>query len=151
MKRLVVPVVVLFAFTLVGCAGTPEPAVTVNVTNTVTATVTVTPKPVASAAPRSSALVTQIKQDYPGYPLIVSVGSIDSRVASAYKDRLSNDRVVALAPGVYTPYNPIETDLDVYIDSAPVDGDCVAAHKLFSDRSGACWDGVQAGGGEPSQ
>lgn len=138
---------------LTGCAGQSAPAVTV--TATVTTTVTATPKAPSTPTsrptptPKVSALVAQIKADYPGYPLIVSSASIDSRVASAYRNSLSEDRVVALAPGLYTPYNPIETDLNEYIDSAPVDGDCVAKHKLFDDRGGSCWDGVQVGDEEP--
>ena len=36
---------------------------------------------------------------FPGYPLIVDVGTIDSRVANSFEGSLVNGQVVALAPG----------------------------------------------------
>lgn len=84
----------------------------------------------------------------PGYPVIVSVDSIDYRVASWYEGRLSDGQVVALAPGVYTPYSPIEADLTEYLDG-PSDGDCVVREKFFPQSGGSCWSGVQPGSEEP--
>ena len=43
---------------------------------------------------------------FPGYPKLVPVESIDSRVASSYEGRTPTGQVVALAPGVYTPTTP---------------------------------------------
>jgi hypothetical protein len=91
-------------------------------------------------------LVQQIRATYPGYPLVVDVATIDSRVASAYP---TSPQVVALAPGLYTAYNTSVTDLDVYINKAPVDGDCILKDALFPDRGGSCWNGISAGSAEP--
>ncbi|MCS5496346.1 hypothetical protein NY547_03725 [Cnuibacter physcomitrellae] len=88
----------------------------------------------------------QIRSQFPGYPLVVDVSTIDSRVANAYP---SVTQVVALAPGLYTAYNPRVPDLDTYINKAPVDGDCTLKEALFSDRGGSCWNGVTAGSAEP--
>lgn len=85
---------------------------------------------------------------FPGYPLIVDIGTIDNRVASWLADKVVDGQVVALAPGVYAPYNPNVTDLLVYIDG-PSDGDCVMRDQFFPGTGGACWNGVQKGSAEP--
>ena len=126
---------------LSGCAAdAPTPTVTVTATVTATAAPEPTPTPIASA------LVQQIQSDYPGYPVVVEIDSIDSRVASSYQ---GVTQIVALAPGLYTSYNVSVPDLDIYIDHAPVSGDCILKTALFPDRGGSCWDGVTAGSGEP--
>lgn len=85
-----------------------------------------------------------------GYPLIVNVSSIDRRVASWYQDKLVEDQVVALAPGVYAPFNPAINDLADYL-GGPSDGDCLIRDKFFPSTGGTCWNGVQAGSEEPPQ
>lgn len=85
---------------------------------------------------------------FAGYPLIVPVASIDRRVASAYEGELSDGRVVALAPGVYTPFNPAVPDLAEYL-RGPSDGDCAVWHHYFPETGGECWNGVQRGTAEP--
>lgn len=85
---------------------------------------------------------------FPGYPLIVDIGTIDSRVASWLSDKVVDGQVVALAPGVYAPFNPNVTDLLAYIDG-PSDGDCVMRDQFFPGTGGACWNGVQKGSAEP--
>jgi hypothetical protein len=84
----------------------------------------------------------------PGYPMIVLVDTIDERVASWFDGGLVNGQVVALAPGVYTPFNPVVPDLADYFDG-PNSGDCVVRGQFFPDNGGACWEGVQAGSAEP--
>lgn len=80
----------------------------------------------------------------PGYPVLVDTASLDSRVSSWIKSK----KAVALAPGVYAAYSPVETDLDAYMD-APNDGDCTVRAKFFPDSPGACWSGVEPGTQEP--
>lgn len=84
----------------------------------------------------------------PGYPLIVPVATIDGRVASWFGDKLVNGQVVALAPGVYTPFNPVVPAPTDYLDG-PNSGDCIVRSQFFPDSGGACWEGVQAGTAEP--
>jgi hypothetical protein len=90
--------------------------------------------------------VALIRSTYVGYPLVVEVSTIDSRLANAYK---TAPQVVALAPGLYTAYNASVSNLDFYIDEGPVSGDCVLKASLFPDRGGACWDGVTWGTLDP--
>jgi hypothetical protein len=85
---------------------------------------------------------------FAGYPLIVPVSSIDNRVASWFEGKLIDGQVVALAPGVYAPYNPAVPDLGAYLEEGG-DGDCVVWHRYFPDSGGVCWDGVQRGSSEP--
>lgn len=86
---------------------------------------------------------------FPGYPLIVDVSTIDSRVANAYEGSLVDGQVVALAPGVYTPYNPLVPDLESYMDGGS-DGDCAARDRYFPETGGSCWSGVLPGSDEPT-
>jgi hypothetical protein len=79
---------------------------------------------------------------FSGYPKIVNVSTIDSRVRSWYQGKLVDNQVVALAPGIYAPYNPNVPDLNEYL-SGPVDGDCAAKQHYFPEASGACWSGVK--------
>jgi hypothetical protein len=84
---------------------------------------------------------------FPGYPKIVPAASIDRRVQSWFEGETVDGQVVALAPGVYTPYNPNVPDLNQYLDG-PNEGDCAMRDKYFPNTGGACWDGVQAGSAE---
>ncbi len=84
---------------------------------------------------------------FPGYPKIVPLASIDRRLQNWFKDKTVDLQVVALAPGVYTPYNPNVPDLTKYLDG-PSDGDCIMRKTYFPETGGACWDGVQAGTSE---
>jgi hypothetical protein len=85
---------------------------------------------------------------FPGFPLIVDVTTIDSRVAGWYEGDLVDGRVVALAPGVYTPYTPTVPDTLAYLDAATA-GDCAMREQFFPNSAGSCWNGVQAGAAEP--
>ena len=82
-----------------------------------------------------------------GYPALVSVSSLDGRLAS-WMGRSGTTQAVALAPGVYAAYNAAVPDLTEYL-TGPVDGDCAVKKHYFPDAAGACWDGVQPGSGEP--
>jgi hypothetical protein len=79
---------------------------------------------------------------FTGYPKIVKGSTIDYRVRNWYQGKLTDDQVVALAPGVYTPYNPNVPDLNEYL-SGPADGDCAMKNHYFPDAGGACWNGVK--------
>lgn len=83
-----------------------------------------------------------------GYPLKVSIDSLDRRVASWLQDSAYEGQVVAVAPGVYTAYSPVEPDLNQYLNG-PVDGDCTVRTKFFPGSGGSCWNGVQPGSEEP--
>jgi ABC-type Fe3+-hydroxamate transport system substrate-binding protein len=111
-----------------------------------TSTTTVAPTTTTSAAVVTTTAppVTMPNGDpvFAGYPKIVSVSDIDYRVAASYKDKLVDGQVVALAPGVYTPYNPNVPDLTDYLDG-PSSGDCAARHKFFPNAGGSCWEGVK--------
>ena len=83
-----------------------------------------------------------------GYPMKVSIASLDYRVASWLQDSAHEGQVVAVAPGVYTAYSPVEPDLNQYL-TGPVDGDCTVRTKFFPGAGGSCWNGVQPGSEEP--
>ena len=103
--------------------------------------------PVPTPTPELSALMQQIQQKFPGYPVVVPTSTVDYRVANWAK---TTPQLVALAPGVYTAYNPAVTDLAFYVDQGnTAEGDCTLIKAMFADRGGACWDGVSAGTAEP--
>lgn len=108
---------------------------------------------VAAASPpvsNESPLVRQVKAKYPGYPLIVSVGSVDSRVSNwATLGGSAVTQLVAVAPGVYESYNPAVADVNFYVDNGEVIGDCVVIAAMFPHRGSTCWGGVLAGSEEP--
>ena len=85
---------------------------------------------------------------FPGFPLIVDAGTIDSRVAGSFEGELVDGRVVALAPGVYTPYTPTVPNPVAYLDAATA-GDCGMREQFFPNSEGPCWNGVQPGAAEP--
>jgi hypothetical protein len=85
---------------------------------------------------------------FPGFPLIVDLATIDSRVAGWYEGDLVDGRVVALAPGVYTPYTPTVPNPLAYFNAATA-GDCAMREQFFPNSAGSCWNGVQPGAAEP--
>jgi hypothetical protein len=85
---------------------------------------------------------------FAGYPLIVDVGTIDSRVANSFEGELVDGQVVALAPGVYTPFNPNVPNLTSYL-AGPNAGGCAMRDQFFPNSGGSCWEGVHAGSAEP--
>lgn len=93
-----------------------------------------------------SELVRTIRENFPGYPLVVDTSTLSDRV-SQY---VETDQVVAVAPGLYAPFNPAIPDLDSYIDDSPVLGDCMMMHTYFEGHGGTCWDGVPPGSAEPA-
>lgn len=85
---------------------------------------------------------------FPGYPVIVDISTVDRRIQNWYEDDVVNGQLVALAPGVYTPFNPNVPDLAGYL-SGPSSGDCIMRNTYFPSSGGSCWDGVQQGSAEP--
>ena len=87
---------------------------------------------------------------YPGYPMVVNAASVDYRVAAWFSGRLEDGRLVALAPGLYGPYNPNVPDLSVYYVSTTVAGDSAVKQTVFPGSGGtASWSGVRPGTEEP--
>lgn len=100
------------------------------------------PEPVTSKADEVSAL-------YPGYPLLVNVSSLDYRIANWFEGKLVDGQVVALAPGLYAPYNPNVPDLETYYESGGVAGDSAIKNAVLPNAGGATWSGVLPGPEEP--
>ncbi len=99
-------------------------------------------------APRVTGLAATLPQQFPGYPLIVNVSSIDYRVANWFEGKLVDGQVVALIPGVYTPYNPHVPDLLSYYEDGG-DGDSAMRKQYMPGTGGAGWSGVLPGSEEP--
>lgn len=156
-RRVSRPVRTLIAaatLSLVACGGddeSPEGATTTDDTTT-TADATTTTEETTTTVPPTTVPPTPTMPSgdpvFPGYPLLVPIGSIDSRVASWLADNVVDGQVVALAPGVYVPYNPNVPDLMAYM-GGPNDGDCIMRETFFPNSGGACWTGVQPGSAEP--
>lgn len=102
----------------------------------------------AAAAPKVTGLAASLPAKFPGYPLIVHAASLDYRVANWFKGKLVDDQVVALIPGVYTPYNPNVKDLLAYYETGG-DGDSMMRKTYMPDTGGAGWSGVLPGPEEP--
>ncbi|MBT2555620.1 PASTA domain-containing protein [Arthrobacter sp. ISL-5] len=102
----------------------------------------------AAAAPKVTGLAATLPKQFPGYPLIVHGSSLDYRVASWFEGKLVDDQVVALIPGVYTPYNPKVTDLLAYYEDGG-DGDSIMRKQYMPEAGGAGWSGVLPGPEEP--
>lgn len=84
-----------------------------------------------------------------GYPRIVNIASIDRRLGSWFEGKVNDaGDIVAVAPGVYTPYSDLVPDLLEYLDTAN-SGDCAVRKRFFPSTGGACWEGVQPGSEEP--
>jgi hypothetical protein len=77
----------------------------------------------------------------PGYPKIVDAESLDFRIQN-YASAKGATQLVALAPGIYTSYNPNFPDLNLYYNDIPVAGDCLAKSQWFPTTGGVCWDGL---------
>ncbi|MBP3044903.1 hypothetical protein KKR91_01060 [Arthrobacter jiangjiafuii] len=94
--------------------------------------------------------IARVVPAYPGYPLVVDAASLDYRVAAWYDGRLVDGRVVALAPGLYTPHDPNIPDLLAYYVPAGTAGDTARKLTVFPDSSrGGTWSGVLPGTQEP--
>lgn len=87
---------------------------------------------------------------YAGYPLLVNAASVDYRVAAWFGDRLVDAQIVALAPGLYAPYDPTVPDLAAYYDSSNVAGSSAMKQTVFpGSGAAASWSGVAPGPEEP--
>ncbi|MCC9197574.1 hypothetical protein QNO08_07815 [Arthrobacter sp. zg-Y820] len=101
------------------------------------------------AAPAPSA-VEGIGAAYPGYPLVVNVESLDYRVAAWFDGKLVDGQVVALAPGLYAPYDPNIPDLLTYYVADGVAGDSPTKQAVFpGSGAAATWSNVSPGPQEP--
>jgi hypothetical protein len=114
------------------------------------ATVAPTPNfPVAPVAPTPTPMPTTPPvtmgngaAPFAGFPKLVPVSTLDSRLAYTYRIGGKNpSTAVALAPGVYTVYNPNVPDLNGYFHG-PVDGDCAMIRTYFPQSGGTCWENV---------
>lgn len=104
------------------------------------------PRPGATGDSRKILVYPSGDPVLPGYPVKVSGASIDYRVVGFSGS--TDQEFVALAPGVYAPYTPVEPDLTAYLDG-PSDGDCTVRAKFFPGTGGSCWSGVRPGSEEP--
>ena len=88
---------------------------------------------------------------FPGYPLVVDAASVDYRAGAWLDGKLIDGRVVALAPGLYTPYDPAVPDLGAYYASSDgVSGDTAMKQTVFPGSGAAgAFAGVTAGSQEP--
>lgn len=107
-----------------------------------------TPKEPGVATP-SSSKADQISAQFPGYPLLVNVASLDYRVVNWFDGKLVDGQVVALAPGLYAPYNPNVPQLNSYYESGGVAGDSAIKEAVLPNAGGATWSGVLPGAEEP--
>lgn len=110
---------------------------------------------IAEPAPEDSSptaiadpFATEMKAEFPGYPVLVDSKSLDYRVEN-WLEMSRNDQAVALAPGVYAPYNENIKDLESYYESGPFYGDSAMIDKYFDNGGGASWGGVKPGSQEP--
>lgn len=103
------------------------------------------PAPAAPATTKAD----EINALYPGYPLLVNVSSLDYRIANWFEGKLVDGQVVALAPGLYAPYNPNVPDLETYYESGGVAGDGAIKEAVLPNAGGATWSGVLPGPEEP--
>jgi hypothetical protein len=94
-------------------------------------------------------LADEISAEFPGYPLLVNVQSLDYRVANWFEGKLVDGQVVALLPGVYAPYNPQVEDLSAYYESGGAYGDSIMKEAYLPNSGGATWSGVLPGAEEP--
>lgn len=112
---------------------------------------------------RDEVLLQTIREVNPGYPLIVSVDSLDTRIADEYR-AAGVTQAVALLPAAYVPYVDNE-DPDYYLLTANgATGSCLTLEWLEGvkqtiyegiDESRAtmsytCLDGVETGPEEPN-
>lgn len=129
-------------------SGSTVPATTEPTTaapTTAVATTTVPPTVATTTVPPTTVPPPVTMPDgspvIAGYPKLVPIGSVDRRVANWFEGDAPTGQLVALAPGVYSPYNPNVTDLSLYLE-LPNSGDCAMRHLHFPNSGGACWTGV---------
>jgi hypothetical protein len=80
----------------------------------------------------------------PGYPKLVPLSSIDSRVENWFTiNPPPSQQAVEVAPGVFAPDNPAAPNLNSYL-TGPVNGDCAVIMQDFPRAGSTCWDGVAA-------
>lgn len=106
------------------------------------------PQAVPTSKPSRTGYAATVPEKFPGYPLIVHSATLDYRIKSAFEGKLVDDQVVALAPGLYTPYNPRVTDLSSYYNTG-VYGDNAIKNAYMPEAGGSMWDGVLPGPEEP--
>lgn len=71
-----------------------------------------------------------VERAYPGYPMIVSVDSLDYRIAEKYREKGFTE-AVALVPAVYMPYFSAQPDLSQYVlRPSDVTGNCQMIYWL---------------------
>jgi hypothetical protein len=127
--------------------SSPESDATITTTAEAAATTTTTfiqPTATTTVPPTTTPPLTMPNGDpvFDEYPKLVALDSVDYRVRGWYEGKAPTGELVALAPGVYTPYNPNVPDLSSYFDG-PSSGDCAMRREYFPDAGGACWEGVQ--------
>lgn len=127
-------------------ASVTAPA-TAKPTPTVAKTKVSTPTP--TPTPTATGYAASVPAKFPGYPLIVHGASLDYRVAASLEGKLVDDQVVALAPGLYTPYNPNVPDLLTYYHHVGVYGDSAIKKAYMPEVGGSMWSGVLPGPEEP--
>ena len=71
-----------------------------------------------------------VDENFPGYPLVVSLGSIDPRIGKDYQSAGAT-AAVAILPGVYAPYNPAVPDPSRYVlRPSAIRGNCQVIYWL---------------------
>lgn len=104
----------------------------------------------ASPAAPAPATADEVSAAYPGYPRIVNASTLDYRIAAWFGGRLVDGQVVALAPGLYAPYDPGVPDLSSYYDAGMSAGDSAVKQTVFpGSGAAASWSGVLPGSQEP--
>lgn len=96
-----------------------------------------------------SAKATDLKQEFPGYPVLVDVASIDERVVRVMESSTEEGKAVAVAPGLYAAYHPHFPDLEKYYDVRTFYGDDMMHQQYLPDTGGSFPYGVKAGTQEP--
>ena len=104
---------------------------------------------VAPLEEEESALAAGLKDEFPGYPLLVDATTLDYRVAAAFERTGHTGKVVALVPGVYTAYNPNIADLDKYYEGSGFYGDTMMHKEYLPGSGGSFWSGVLPSPQEP--
>lgn len=127
-------------------ASTPAPSTTASTAPSTTQTTAPTTTPITASSTTGTPPpppVTMPSGDpvFAGYPKLVPLNSVDYRVAAWFEGKAPSGQLVALAPGVYTPYTPNVPDLTFYLDQ-PNSGDCATRDRYFPASGGACWTGV---------
>lgn len=112
-------------------------------------------EPTAAVPPAAedpdSTKATELKKEFPGYPVMVDVTSIDERVARTMEDSAEEGKAVALVPGLYAAYHPHFTDLEKYYEVRTLYGDDMMHQQYLPDTGGSFPSGVRAGSQEPQQ